>query len=282
MASWLFSHAIKAVELTGKIRENELREKLDIEDRDLQEWEEIGRKLYVPFMENGVIAQFEGYDQLKEFDWEGYRKEHGNIQRLDRILGAQGDSVNKYKASKQADVLMLFYLFSSEGLVEQFKKMGYDFEASQIPENVAYYLARTSDGSTLSRIVRSWVEVRMDREHAWHCFRQALLSDFEDVQGGTTAEGIHLGSMAGTVDIIQRGFTGLEIREDTLWLNPRFPEEIEDLKMQLYYRGVWLKLEFDRQKCKIEAKNGNSPPINIQFQDQKLQVKPGSTKVIDF
>ncbi len=32
------------------------------------------------------------------------------IERLDRILKAEGDSPNKYKVSKQADVLMLFYL----------------------------------------------------------------------------------------------------------------------------------------------------------------------------
>ena len=41
-----------------------------------------------------------------------------------------------------------------------------------------------------------------------------------DTQGGTTAEGIHLGAMAGTVDLIQRVHTGLETRGDTLILNP--------------------------------------------------------------
>nr|WKN38636.1 glycosyl hydrolase family 65 protein [Tunicatimonas sp. TK19036] len=281
MASWLFSHTLMGLALLGESRKNELIQKLEIEEKELQSWDEISRKLFIPFIENGIIAQFEGYDKLKDFDWEGYRKKYDNIQRLDRILDAEGDSVNRYKASKQADVLMLFYLFSSEELGTQLERLGYDFAPTQIPENILYYLSRTSNGSTLSRIVQSWVEVRADRECAWHCFREALVSDFEDVQGGTTAEGIHLGSMAGTVDIMQRCLTGLEIRDDVLWLNPHFPKEIASLKMQLYYRGVWLMLDFSQHKCRVEAKDGNSPPVTIRFPAQELQLQPGKTEIID-
>ena len=53
-----------------------------------------------------------GYDTLRELDWPGYRSRYGDIQRLDLILEAENDSPNRYKLSKQADVVMLFYLFS--------------------------------------------------------------------------------------------------------------------------------------------------------------------------
>jgi alpha,alpha-trehalase len=49
-------------------------------------------------------------------------------------------------------------------------------------------------------------------------FQEALLSDVVDIQGGTTPEGVHLGLMAGTVDVRQRCDTGLELRGDVLWL----------------------------------------------------------------
>ena len=49
---------------------------------------------------------------------------YGNIQRLELILEAENDSANRYKLSKQADVLMLFYLFSSEELGELFDASG--------------------------------------------------------------------------------------------------------------------------------------------------------------
>ena len=70
----------------------------------------------VVFHGDGIISQFEGYENLKEFDWKGYREKYGDIRRLDRILEKEGDSANHYKLSKQPDVLMLFYLFSAETL----------------------------------------------------------------------------------------------------------------------------------------------------------------------
>jgi trehalose/maltose hydrolase-like predicted phosphorylase len=45
-------------------------------------------------------------------------------------------------------------------------------------------------------------------------FQQALKSDVSDIQGGTTSEGIHLAATAGTVDLMQRCFTGLETRSN--------------------------------------------------------------------
>jgi trehalose/maltose hydrolase-like predicted phosphorylase len=42
-----------------------------------------------------------------------------------------------------------------------------------------------------------------------------------DTQGGTTAEGIHLGAMAGTIDLLQRGYSGLAARGGMLTFDPR-------------------------------------------------------------
>ncbi|NEB72660.1 hypothetical protein G3I39_37140, partial [Streptomyces fulvissimus] len=67
-------------------------------------WEEVSRNLHIPF-HDGVISQFDGYGELRELDWDGYRAKYGDIRRLDRILEAEGDTVDRYQASKQADVL---------------------------------------------------------------------------------------------------------------------------------------------------------------------------------
>ena len=115
----------------------------------------------VVFHGDGIISQFEGYDQLEEFDWDGYREKYKDIQRLDRILEAEGDTPNRYKVSKQADVLMLFYLLSAEELYEIFERLGYPFDYETIPRNIDYYLKRTSHGSTLSRVVHAWVLARI-------------------------------------------------------------------------------------------------------------------------
>ena len=87
--------------------------------------------MFVPFHGDGIISQFERYEELQEFDWDAYRLRYGNIMRLDLILEAEGDTPNRYKLSKQADVLMLFYLFSSEALVDIFARLGYRFDGLQ-------------------------------------------------------------------------------------------------------------------------------------------------------
>ena len=66
----------------------------------------VSRTLRVPF-HDGVISQFEGYGELEELDWARLPERYGDIRRLDRILEAEGRHVNRYQASKQADVLML-------------------------------------------------------------------------------------------------------------------------------------------------------------------------------
>jgi len=92
-----------------------------------------------------------------------------------------------------------------------------------MPRNVAYYAGRSSHGSTLSRVVHAWVLARSDRPRAMTDFAEALQSDVSDIQQCTTAEGVHLGAMAGTVDLVQRVSTGIEVTGDVLRLNPHLP-----------------------------------------------------------
>ena len=165
-----------------------------------------------------------------------YRRRYGDISRLDRILEAEGDSPNRYKVSKQADVLMLFQLLTADELYVLLDRLGYPHDRRTIPRTIAYYLDRTCHGSTLSKVVHAWVLARSDRRKAWDYFLQALESDIADVQGGTTGEGIHLGAMAGTLDLLQRGFTGLETREDVLGFDPYLPDALAGMHFRMRYR----------------------------------------------
>jgi len=40
------------------------------------------------------MSQFDGYEQLVEFDWGSYRSRYEDIGQLDLILAAEGDSPN--------------------------------------------------------------------------------------------------------------------------------------------------------------------------------------------
>ncbi len=277
MVVFVMNRALDLYEILPREYLRELSEKLDIEEVEIARWREISCKMRVVFHADGVISQFEGYEGLQEFDWEGYRRRYGNIQRLDRILESQGDTPNRYKVSKQADVLMLFYLFSAEELGSLIAQLGYDFDPGIIPRTIDYYLSRTSNGSSLSWIIHSWVATRRDRGHSWELFNVALLTDFADVQGGTTPEGIHLGAMAGCVDMVGRGYTGLECRGDVLRFNPAFPEELDGLNMLIRYRGQWLDLDISTDRFFVRALSGGAGTIKIEVGGEMVELREGET-----
>lgn len=278
MAVWTLCCARQALEILPHDRSHELKELLELRQEELDYWEEISRKMRIVFHQDGIISQFEGYENLRELDWEHYRKRYGDIQRLDRILEAEGDTPNNYKVSKQADLLMLFYLFSSEELAEMFQRLGYPFEYETIPRNIDYYLKRTSHGSTLSRIAHSWVLARANRAQSWQLFTQALESDVCDIQGGTTREGIHLGAMAGTIDLIQRCYTGIVTRNDTLWLNPCLPDVMKRLHFRIRYRGQSLELDFRGNSIRVSVGQSTASPIQVGFKDVVYLLHAGETK----
>ena len=207
MAVWVLCRAMEVLDRLSDMRRAELTTRLGISSDEIARWDDISRRMYVPFHDDGIISQFEGYEMLREFDWPGLpKRDTRDIQRLDLILEAENDSPNRYKLSKQADVVMLFYLLSSEELGELFARLGYPLDHDTIPKNIAYYAARTSHGSTLCRVVYSWVLARSDRPRSMTFFTEALQSDVTDSQHGTTAEGVHLGAMAGTVDQVHARF----------------------------------------------------------------------------
>jgi alpha,alpha-trehalase len=278
MAVWVLCRALRLRDVLSGQRFEELAGQLDLGADELAHWEQVSRRMRIAFHDHGIISQFEGYEKLEELDWEGYREKYGDMQRLDRILEAEGDTPNRYKASKQADVLMLFYLFSAEELAELFRYLGYGFEYETIPRNVDYYVQRTSHGSTLSRVVHAWVLARADRPGAWHLFGQALESDIGDVQGGTTPEGIHAGAMAGTVDLVQRCFTGIETRGDVLWLNPALPSQLESLSLNIRYRGQLLNLHLTDARVSITAQRSGEQPVAIGIHTQVHRLEPGETR----
>jgi trehalose/maltose hydrolase-like predicted phosphorylase len=281
MTAWV---AKCSVDLTGILNSqllNKLAIKVGFSDRDIELWEKISRKMFIPFRDNDIIMQFEDFDKLRELNWDKYRKIYGDTMRLDRILEKENDSVNNYRACKQADVLMLFYLFSSEQLIEIFHRLGYNFNPESIPKNIEYYNKITSHGSTLSQVIFSWVYARSDRKGSWKSFEKALMSDFMDIQGGTTSEGIHLGAMAGTIDIIERCYTGLEIRDDIMHLNPRLPDELKEINLNINYRSHSIKFKINHRKLRIDFIKGLSDPVEIRVQGQSYFFKSNSMAEFD-
>jgi beta-phosphoglucomutase family hydrolase len=281
MAVWVLRCALDVLGQLSETRRAELSAQLGLSAQELERWDDISRRMHVPFHGEGIISQFEGYDELRELDWEAYQARYGNIQRLDLILEAEGDSANRYKVSKQADVLMLFYLFSPEELVELFARLGYPFELAAIARNVDYYDRHSCHGSTLSRVVHAWVLARSDRQRSMDFFAQALQSDISDIQQGTTAEGVHLGAMAGSVDLLQRVSTGIEARGDVLRFDPELPREMKRLDMRIRYRGHSLDLRLTHDALRVRGHDDRAAPIFLCIGGKVCEFASGTTRVFE-
>ncbi|WP_054812645.1 glycoside hydrolase family 65 protein [Nocardia arizonensis] len=277
LTAWVLARACDVVEILAGRDCDPLREHLAIRHDEPEHWDRISRRLRVPFHADGVISQFDGYEALEEFNWDAYRAKYGNIGRLDLILNAEGDSTNRYKVSKQADVLMLFYLFSAEELRHVLDRLGYSLAPEVIPRTVGYYLARTSHGSTLSRFAHAWVLARSDRAMSWGLFAQALEADLGDTQGGTTREGVHIGAMAGTADMVLRCYGGVETRHDTLRLHPVLPDDLPEAEFTLSYRGQPLTVEVSHTRVLVRLHPSAAAPIRVHVEDAERTLTSGQS-----
>jgi len=276
-AAWVLVRALDLLRHLPAWRRDELCDRIRLDAGEPPTWDEISRQLWVPFHQ-GVISQFEGYGDLAELDWDAYRAQYAGIRRLDRILEAEGDTVNRYKASKQADVLMLGHLFSPAELRELFGRLGYDVDDEVWRRTVDYYLQRTSHGSTLSGLVHGLVLARARRAEAWQYVQESLEADVADLQGGTTGEGIHLGAMAGTLDLVQRGLTGLESREDALRFDPVPLPALSEYGFSLRYRGHWgVSVRRRSGQLEIGVPDSEESPLRVLLSDRAVTVAPGET-----
>jgi trehalose/maltose hydrolase-like predicted phosphorylase len=276
MAAWICDTAQELLDLLPASRRAALRASIGLSDEEILRWQEMSRKMFVPFHGDGIISQFEGYDDLEEFDWEAYRAKYGNIQRLDRILRAEGDDPNRYKLAKQADTVMLFFLFPDYELQRLFEQLGYDYTSDTARKTIGYYDERTSHGSTLSFIVHAGVLARIDPESSWERFLVALGSDIGDIQGGTTPEGIHTGVMAGTLDLVQRIYLGAEIRDGVICFDPRLADRLDGLSLPMQFRGTSIRVILDGRELTVVAlADGFSSPISVRVGDEMRELAPG-------
>ncbi len=282
MVAWLCDIAGKLLSLLPSSSAEGLRARLGMGTDELELWQDMSRRMFVPFHGDGIISQFEGYEDLKELDWDGYRAKYGNIQRLDRILRAEGDDPNRYKISKQADTVMLFFLFSGQELREIFERLGYDYDPGTAERNVGYYDRRTSHGSTLSFVTHAGVLAAIDPESSWQRFLVALRSDVDDIQGGTTKEGIHLGVMAGTLDVIQRYYAGAHVRDGGLCFEPLLPGALSGMSFPVQFREATVQVELGGGRLTLHVHpESSSHPLRAGIPGDIRELRPGDQAVFD-
>ncbi len=276
MVSWMLEKAFRILEVLDNGQRKRILEVLGLQKADLDRWENIMHRLSLNHSDEGVVEQFSGYFGLAELDWVHYRKQYGNIHRLDRILKAEGHSPDDYKLAKQADLLMTFYNLGEPEVSRIVEQLGYQLPDNYLEANFDYYINRTSHGSTLSKLVHARLAWQMGRkETGWSLYLDALRSDLVDIQGGTTGEGIHCGVMAGTVYDVIATFGGLDLKGNHPVLSPSLPGHWTGLQFGFSFKGTHYQVAITRDEVKISAENVTQAKIKVHIYGKEIGLPQG-------
>ncbi|MDY6915737.1 MAG: beta-phosphoglucomutase family hydrolase [Candidatus Cloacimonadota bacterium] len=286
MVSWLLHKIIETYQYRSDEVKKAIAARIGLKNSEIKKWQDIVKKMKVVF-NNDIIVQFDGYMGLKELDWQSYKQKYDDIRRMDRILKAEGDTPDRYKVAKQADVLMIFYILSPDQVKHILEYMDYQVKPAEelLKKNYEYYEKRTSHGSTLSYVVHAAIltYLKEHRQQMWQWFQKAMQSDIYDTQGGTTQEGIHTGVMAGSLDIIFKSFAGINIFKDHLHIEPFLPAHWQELKFKMFYKGNWITFKITHQEIHIKInKKKEAKNIYFEIEGEKYDLQQGKTLKIPY
>ncbi|MFX1255233.1 MAG: HAD-IA family hydrolase [Promethearchaeota archaeon] len=276
MVIWAFTKAIDILHIVDDGVKTEIVSRIKLSEEEIKKWEDIRKKLNIVISDKGIFAQYDGYFDLKELDWAYYRKKYGNIARMDRILKAEGKSPDEYKVSKQADVLMTFYNLHPHKVREILDNLGYTIRGDYLHANYHYYLKRTSHGSTLSKVVHSHLANLIgDKKLSYKLYIEAIKSDYVDIQGGTTGEGIHTGVMAGTVLLALYSYAGLDLRAEKIRINPCLPDHWRKMIFNIDFKGDTYYFEITTGSVKVRVTNTKKTKIKLVVYNDEIIMNTG-------
>lgn len=262
MVAWLFQQIVRSREALAAKDVAKIDQKTDFTAATLKQLEQVGQHLKLDINDEGIIGQFEGYFKLPALDFAKYHKKYGDIARMDRILKAEGKTPDAYQVAKQADALMVFYNLDATQVLGLLKQLGYHLPPRALSRNLQFYLDRTTHGSTLSRIVYAALTAMAGQmDQSWRLFSQALFSDYYDIQGGTTAEGIHLGVMGAVTLMSTRYYAGVDVLAPQLTVNPRLPQAWQALHFKQLVRGITYDFTIDHHQIQVTADQNSTIDI---------------------
>lgn len=225
MVMW---HLNEAINLLSWLQKNaptdaeRLIAALDLTPERLAKWQDIIKRMYLPFDEEKQRhIQFDGFFDLEYIPVPNYEPRVGGMWGMighHRALGSQ--------VIKQADVVMLMAL------------LGDEVGSREVMLNNWYtYYPRSDHGSSLSPAMHAWVAARLGlMDEAEYLFDHAAAIDLEDNKGNVR-DGIHGAASGGLWQAVVFGFCGLHLTASGPKLDPHLPPHWKRVKFHVYYRG---------------------------------------------
>lgn len=256
MARW---NILKAIEYAQLLQTEKpelyavLDKKLDLTEL-LPVWEEKTKRIFLTQPNaNGVLPQDATYLSLPEVDLSKYRRQAhvGGIYK-----DYNQEQINKIQVSKQADVMVLFYLLE-DLFSQEVKRASYD-----------YYERHTLHDSSLSLSTHSVLACDIgETEQGYRMFRKACEIDLGNDDPHSSDAGIHAASCGGLWQCAVYGFGGLRMLGGKLRVSPHLPEAWNSLRYRFNWKGQRLAVKVNRDNVEITNETGESP-VEVLVWDQ--------------
>ncbi len=248
MAKWTID---KALEYAREIQAEKpklfaaLSEKLGLAER-LEDWEEKSGRIFLTRPnEQKVLPQDSTYLTLRDIDLTKYKKQAhvGGIYK-----DYNQEQITKIQVSKQADVMVLFYLLE-EKFSQEVKKASWD-----------YYEPRCLHDSSLSLSTHSVLASDIgDPELGYRMFRKACLIDLDNANPHSSDAGIHAASYGGLWQCAVYGFGGLRMLGGKLRISPALPRAWNRLRYGIQWKGQRLDVTVTKKSLRIVNETGSAP-----------------------
>ncbi|TJY42652.1 glycoside hydrolase family 65 protein [Cohnella pontilimi] len=214
-------------------------------------WAEKAARIYLPQPRqiDEVIPQDDTYLQLKTIDLSKYR----NQAQVGLILDDYNmDQVSQMQVSKQADLLVLFYLLENQ------------FPKRVKQANWNYFEPLTVHDSSLSLSTHCVLACDVgDRELAYRMFEQAARIDL-GTNMKSSDEGIHTASIGGIWKSVVLGFGGVRSLDGKLRIDPCLPAAWETLEFPIYWQGDKLSVRIDKNVLQITNTTNRNEWVTLE------------------
>lgn len=221
-------------------------------DQAVQKWESKLDKIYLPTprQEDLVVPQDDTYLEKEIIDLTKY-KNQTNVGSIFEDFNLV--QVNNIQVSKQADIMILFYLLENK------------FSKEVKRANWNYYEPKTLHDSSLSLSSHCILACDMDdRDLAYSLFEKAARIDLGPNMK-TSDHGMHTASIGGIWQAVVCGFGGVRMLGGKLRIDPKLPEKWNKLAYPIYWQGDRLEVEVTQEEVVIQNVTKNNSELQLSI-----------------
>lgn len=231
--------------------------RIGVKSDEIAEFKRLSRALPILRRPDGLILQNEAFETLAEpaFDqWKDRSKTYAAQVSQERLY--------RSKNLKQADVLMMMFLFGDE------------YSDEEISQAWDYYVPVTTHDSSLSAAIHSVLGCRLGKhQEAWDFWQQSSMIDVDFAHGGP-AEGIHIAACAGNWMNLVYGFAGIKpaTQSPILSVNPALPKRLTKIHFPIIWGGTRVSIEVAHSKV-VVTHLGEGPAMDVIIRGKKQSLR---------